>query len=414
MKKLLFFAESVSLAHIGRSLMLADWAKQNGYQTHIATGIKGVNLLQSCSHPHNFSEIFTITDQIFYQRVNQGKFFWNYKELVKYVSAEIQVIQQFQPDFIISDFRLTTAISARVMKIPLINLSNIYWCPNYECPFPAPHAGIFRWMPEYFRTNLFNFIRPLAFKNFGKPLNTIRQKHRLPKVEDFRTHYTAGDYTLYLDHPDFLRNVQLPYRHSYLGPVIWAPDVKEKINHDKRNSIYITMGSSGNNQLLTEITKACVKLGRNIIISGLNTSETKKLLSAVPGLNKKATIKPLINVEEILPNCSLTICHGGSGTVYQSLKAQTPVLCFPHNPDQGLVALAVKHGNWGSVVSPSQSNSSFIFDKIIALENDETIKSSVKRFSEKLNIHNTKINWLSFLANISESPIEYQIMEEIK
>lgn len=413
MKKLLFFAESVSLAHIGRPIQLADWADENGYQVHIATGAKGIQLLNSSGSKHPHSEVFSISGETFYQRVNQGKFFYTAAELEEYVAAEIKVIEEVQPDFIVSDFRLTTAISARVKNIPLINLSNAYWSPHYDCKFPAPNTGIFNLMPEKFKAHLFNFLRPLAFKTFGKPLNDLRKKFHLTSVDDFRTHYTAGDYTLYMDHPEFVNLKQPPFRHAFLGPVIWAPTLTEKINDLKMNCIYITMGSSGNNQALTEIAKACLRLGRQLIISGLNNTEADKLMALVPELKGKAIIKPLVNAEELLENCDVTICHGGSGTVYQSLKANTPVICFPHNPDQGLVAMAVKAGNWGSVISPSQTNSDFIFQTITNLLKDQQKINAVNQFSKKLIAYSSKNIWLSFLSVITTS-INKSILEEIK
>lgn len=413
MKKLLFFAESVSLAHIGRPLKLADWAKENGYQVHIATGLKGIQLLNSSGSKHSHSEVFSISGEIFYQRVNQGKFFYTAAELENYVVAEIKVIEEVQPDFIVSDFRLTTAISARVKNIPLINLSNAYWSPHYDCKFPAPQTGIFNWMPEKLKTHLFNLLRPIAFKTFGQPLNAIRKKYNLTSVDDFRTHYTAGDYTLYMDHPEFVNLKQPPFRHAFLGPVIWAPTLSEKINNLKKNCIYITMGSSGNNQALTEIAIACLRLDRQLIISGLGSAEAEKLMALVPELKDKAIIKPLVNADEILGNCDLTICHGGSGTVYQSLMASTPVLCFPHNPDQGLVAMAVKDGNWGSVISPSKTNADFIFQVITNLLNDQQKINAVNQFSKKLNAYSSKNIWLSFLSVITTS-INKPILEEIK
>ena len=414
MKKLLFFAESVSIAHIGRPLKLADWAAENGYQVHIATGSKGVQLLNSSGSKHPQSEIFSITGETFYKRVSQGKFFYTSAELEKYVAAEIKVIEEVQPDYIISDFRLTTAISARVMKIPLINLTNAYWSPHYECKFPAPQIGIFNWMPEKLKQHFFNLLRPIAFKTFGKPLNDLRKKYNLTSVDDFRTHYTAGDYTLYMDHPKFINLEQPPFRHAFLGPVVWAPKLAEKTIGLPQNSIYITMGSSGNNQVLMEIAKACLRLGRHMIISGLSNSEAENLISLVPELKEKAIIKPLVDADEILANCDLTICHGGSGTVYQSLMADTPVLCFPHNPDQGLVAMAVKAGHSGSVISPSQTNSDFIFEAITNLLNDQQKIKAVNQFSKKLKAHSTKNIWLSFLSVITTPPIKNNLLEEVK
>lgn len=414
MVKLLFFAESVSLAHIGRPLRLAEWAKEHGFQVHFATGARGIQLIESIDTEIPCSEIYSISGESFYQRVNQGKFFYTSTELEKYVAADIQVIKEVQPDFIISDFRLTTAISARVMKIPLINLSNAYWSPHHECKFPPPNTGIFNWMPESFKLHLFDLMRPIAFKKFGKPLNDIRKKYNLTSVDDFRTHYTAGDYTLYMDHPEFIKLEQPPFRHAFLGPVIWAPTLTEKIKDIKKNSIYLTMGSSGNNQVLTEIAKACLRLDRQMIISGLNNSEAEKLIALIPELKTKAIIKLLVNADVILENCDLTICHGGSGTVYQSLMANTPVLCFPHNPDQGLVAMAVKAGNWGTVITQGQSTADFICQAITKLLNNKTTIQAVNEFSKKLKLHDTRTHWLTFLSRLANAPTEKQILEETK
>jgi UDP:flavonoid glycosyltransferase YjiC (YdhE family) len=151
-----------------------------------------------------------------------------------------------------------------------------------------------------------------------------------------------------------------------------------------------------------------------MIISGLSNSESDALITLFPELKEKAIMKPLVDANQILTNCDLTICHGGSGTVYQSLIANTPVLCFPHNPDQGLVALAVKEGNWGSVVLPSQSNSDFIYQTIINMLNDSKIIQAVNQFSKKLIAHDTKNQWLAFLSKINFDTIEAKIPEEVK
>jgi UDP:flavonoid glycosyltransferase YjiC (YdhE family) len=217
-----------------------------------------------------------------------------------------------------------------------------------------------------------------------------------------------------MDHPEFIKIEQPPFRHAFLGPVVWAPTLTEKITNIKDNSIYITMGSSGNNHVLTEIAKACLRLNRHLIISGLNNSEAEKLMAFLPELKTKAIIKSLVNADEILENCDLTICHGGSGTVYQSLKANTPVLCFPHNPDQGLVAMAVKDGNWGSAISPSQSNAENIYQAIVKLLNDKKTIQAVGEISKKLQAHDTKKNWLAFLSRITSTSVENQILEETK
>jgi len=409
--KLLFFAESVSLAHIGRPYLLAQWAKEKGYQVHIATGAKGISLLNASASNIPATEIFSISGETFYKRVNQGKFFYTQSELAKYIDAEINIIEKIKPDFIVSDFRLTSAISARVMKVPLINLSNAYWSPYYECKFPAPNTGVFSLIPETLKTKIFDLIRPLAFKTFGRSLNALRKKYQLPIANDFRTHYTAGDYTLYMDHPNFIDLTSMPFRHSFLGPIIWSPKASESLQLVNNNNIYITMGSSGNNKILTQIAKACLQLDRPMIISGLNKTEADKLATEIPGLLNSATIKQFVDADEILGKCVLTICHGGSGTVYQSLKANVPVICFPNNPDQGLVAMSVEENNWGLSIK-NKTNTDFICKTIKSLIANENIKASVAKFSNKLNDYQTKEQWLTFLKSVTTESITHKEMEE--
>jgi UDP:flavonoid glycosyltransferase YjiC (YdhE family) len=94
--------------------------------------------------------------------------------------------------------------------------------------------------------------------------------------------------------------------------------------------------------------------------------------------------------------------------------ANTPVLCFPHNPDQGLVAMAVKAGNWGSVVPHAQSSADFIYQAIVKLLNNNQTIQAVNEFSKKLKMHDTRNHWLTFLTSIANAPTENQILEEIK
>ena len=74
--KILFFAEAVSLAHIGRPLLLARWAVENGVEVHFASSAKGIEETKADSFDFATHIINTIDGSLFYKRVNQGKFFY--------------------------------------------------------------------------------------------------------------------------------------------------------------------------------------------------------------------------------------------------------------------------------------------------------------------------------------------------
>jgi UDP:flavonoid glycosyltransferase YjiC (YdhE family) len=106
MKKILFLAEAVSLAHVGRPLVLAKWANKYDYEIHFACSAEGLNKTNASPQEFNLHSLTTIRSQLFYDRVNSANFFYTPTELKGYVHEEIQLIKKVNPDLIVSDFRL--------------------------------------------------------------------------------------------------------------------------------------------------------------------------------------------------------------------------------------------------------------------------------------------------------------------
>jgi UDP:flavonoid glycosyltransferase YjiC (YdhE family) len=392
--KILFLAEAVSLAHIGRPLLLSKWAHEKNIEVHFAASADGLTKIKATSFGFKTHPLFTIKDSLFYDRVNRGKFFYNISELKKYIEAEKALILKINPDLIVSDFRLTAAISSELTGKPLLNLSNAYWSPNYACPFPAPEAGIFKIFSQGTSEFLFNFIRPIAFKIFGKELNQTRKHFGLKKKQDFRELYTDGSFTAYMDLPNFVNINKLPKNHFFIGPLIWSPEINS-VNYflKEKNNVYITMGSTGSNSALPNIIKSVLKNNLNIILSGVTALEKEILLKNYPELNGRSAIEPLIKAEGILPFCKLTICHGGSGTVYQSIAGGVPVLCFPKNPDQSLVSLAVAQKNIGRFLTSKTANLLTIDSMINECLTNDVILQNAKNMQKDLSQWDTKKHW---------------------
>lgn len=396
--KILFLSEAVSLAHIGRPLKLAQWAYENGIEVHFAASNSGIQKTNADTFGFKTHAITTINENTFYDRVNHCKFFYKVKELKQYVKEEINLIKKINPDLIVSDFRLTAAISAELTGKQLLNLSNAYWCPNYSCKFPPPETGIFNLLPSQTNQFLFNFIRPYFFKFFGKELNQTRSFYGLKKKTDFRELYTDGNYTAYMDLPNFVKINQLPNNHFFLGPVIWSPNSDQmSVALPTKDYVYISMGSSGNNNLIPKIINCALQNNLKVILSGVSATEKRKLLDQIPELIGSSIIEPILPAEEILPYCKLTICHGGSGTVYQSISNGVPVLCFPKNPDQSLVSMAVEDNNIGRHLTNKNATDDGV-NKMIkeCLEND-LIKQNTLKMQTTIKEWDTKKHWVQFL-----------------
>ncbi len=75
--------------------------------------------------------------------------------------------------------------------------------------------------------------------------------------------YTHADLTLYADIPGLYNMRAMPATHRFLGPLIWSPAIPlpqwwQQLPSD-RPIVYVTLGSSGNNELLPTLLAA---LGR--------------------------------------------------------------------------------------------------------------------------------------------------------
>ena len=117
-KHILFFAESVTLAHIARCIALANAIHSSG--NYIIT-IAADNRYDDIIGPVPFQRIplHSISSQYFAKKLAQGLPIYNAKTLSNYVEEDLRIIDEINPDFIIGDFRLSLSISSRIKKVPL-------------------------------------------------------------------------------------------------------------------------------------------------------------------------------------------------------------------------------------------------------------------------------------------------------
>ncbi|MFH1024758.1 MAG: nucleotide disphospho-sugar-binding domain-containing protein [Planctomycetota bacterium] len=403
-KRILFIGEAVSMSHVARPVVLAKWAKEAGYAVVFACGKSYCHV--AMAEGFQPEDITTIPSELFYKRLFRGQFFYTKAELETYVEAERSLISRIKPDLVVGDFRLTLELSTHLTGIPYLNLMNAHWSPGRKRRLPPPRGGIFGLMPPMVRNTLFRMIEPIAFKQFGKPLDCVRRQYGLPELGDFRRHYTAGTWCGYMDLPSLVEVASLPKNHSYIGPVIWKPfgmpfpsDTTEKSN-SRRKHAYVSMGTSGDNGLLPAILKALTAHDFSIVLSGISLSEEAGLRTEVKGLSGRCIAAPFFDPDEILQSATLTVCHGGSGTVYQSLKAGVPVLAIPANPDQTLVSESVEEKGCGILLDSSRANVQRISEAISELTTGNRYQKGARALSEAIQRWDTQSVWLGLLHRV--------------
>ena len=327
-------AEAVTLAHVGRPLSLAQGLAEDEYEVHFAC-MDGYDF---CFQQASFRRwhIDSISSQQFLQALASGKPVYTESTLLRYVEDDLRLLQAVRPDLVIGDFRLSLSVSARLQHIPYLAVSNAYWSPYVRQHYTVPSLPLTGVLPVWLADPLFRLIRPLAFAAHAAPLNRVRRRHGLPSLgSDLRRTYTDADRTLYADIAQLFPPQTMPPTHDYLGAVIWAPPLelpdwwRRPELSSGRPIIYVTLGSSGQGQLLPRVLRALAPLPVTVLAATAGTVR----LDAVP---PNAFVAPFLPGDAAARRASVVICNGGSPTSQQALTAGVPVIGIAGNLDQFL------------------------------------------------------------------------------
>lgn len=331
-KKILFIAEAVTLAHVGRPLALAQALDRQRFDLHFAC----TDGYDFCFKDHDLVRwrIRSIPSERFLRALAAGQPVYDAATLAGYVEDDLRLLKAVQPDLVLGDFRLSLSVSARLQQVPYVALVNAYWSPYVRQHYTVPSLPLTRLLPIALANALFRLVRPLAFAAHTAPLNAVRRQYGLaPLGNDLRRIYTDADYTLYADIPDLFPASGLPSHHSYLGPVIWSPPLPPPdwwgALRDDRPIVYVTLGSSGQGALLAQVLRVLAPLPVTVLAATAGNVE-------LASLSPNSYIAPFLPGEAVARRAALVICNGGSPTSQQALAAGVPVLGIAGNLDQFL------------------------------------------------------------------------------
>jgi UDP:flavonoid glycosyltransferase YjiC (YdhE family) len=332
-KRILLFAEAVTLAHVARPLAFVRGLDRERYEVaiavapHAATHVAAEQVAQL--------PLESIAPSAFLAALRDGKPLYDAATLDRYVDDDLRLIDTFQPDLVVGDFRLSLSASARLRGVPYATITSAYWSPYYRPKrWIVPELPLTRFLPVAIAQSLFSLARPFAFRAHCEPLNDVRRRRGLPALpDDLRVIYTDADAVLYSDSPALFALDGAPASHRFLGPVLWEPATRlpgwwNRAPQD-RPLAYVTLGSSGSAKALPRIAAALLDCGLTPMIASAG--------SATGGQMPKGTL-----VADYLPGvqaarrAALVVCNGGSLTSYQALAAGVPVLGVCSNLDQFL------------------------------------------------------------------------------
>ena len=347
--KILLVAEAVTLAHVVRLVTLGDMLVKRGWQVVLATDPR----YSAMVGPQAFDlvDLYTMPGAVFQKALAYGTPIFDFPTLDRYVVDELALYERVQPQCVVSDFRISLAISARVAKIPYVNVTNAYW---------NPLAIIRRIVPEFEWVQKvgvgvaqigFNAFQRVGYFQHAIPVNRIRRKHGLESIGiDFRAALMDGDITCFSDFPEVIPTAALPPTQSFIGPLLWSPPVTppawwpELLDRPgKPPLVYVSLGSSGPAGMLQTVLDGLARLPVEVVASAAGKSEA---LNIPPN----ARVADMLPGDQACAAADVVVCNGGSPGTYQAMVLGKPVIGIAANMDQFLNMAAVEDAGCGRLL----------------------------------------------------------------
>ncbi len=384
-KRILFIGEAVTLAHVVRPVVLASALEPGRYAITLACDSRYHRLFPELPFP--MRAIRTIPVAQFLEALAKGDPVYDTDTLRAYVKEDLALIDAVKPDLVVGDFRISLWVATRLAKVPYFTITNAYWSPYSQLPFPLPEHPLADRLGVAPAQFLFNIVRPLVFALHTLPMNRVCREYGLPGLGmDLRAVYTQADQTLYADIPGLVPTKDLPPNHHWLGPILWSPSVSlppwwEAL--PDQPVIYVTLGSSGEgDRVLPLVFEGLAKLPVTVI-------------AATAGRPTPANLPSNVRVADFLPGTeaaarsSLVICNGGSPTTQQALAAGVPVIGVAGNMDQHLNMLCLERAGVGIRLRAGQLTPEQIKTTAERLLRESNFREAAERLKKQMQDHST-------------------------
>jgi len=394
MKKILFVAEAVSLAHVARPSILADSISGLDYEIVFASN----GNFEICSKNIECEKFLlnSISTELFMRRLAAGRPVYSEQELVAYVEADLRMLKSVRPSAVVGDFRLSLAIAARLSGVPLFSICNAYWSPFADDQqMQAPDLPIANMIGFSTFDKIFRLTWPVASWYHCTAINRVRRRYGFSPYRSLRDYYCDGDFTMYADTPGLVPTVNLPSSHGYIGPIVWSPSIPlpewwAQALAQPGPRAYITLGSTGSVELLPAIVSACLDEGLICLVATAGRSDFK-------APSHKVFAAPFLPGSAAAAAANLVICNGGSPTAYQALEAGRPVLGICSNLDQVLSMKGIRRADSGLFMRAGECSRALLHASISTLLREPSFLSNAKNVQKEFNAMNAKKNFPSLI-----------------
>lgn len=313
------------------------------------------------------------------------------------LSQEKEVIEEFRPDFIVSDFRLTAGISAYIHNIPWVSmLAQLWYLPGYR----------FLLQDVFERSGLDTISAEsidLRFQQLAKKLNWLMKNMKMSGVADLMQVYISPFCTLLRTIPVFAGDCLLPENFRIVGPFFPRKIKKQPTNEvtiqlrsrnmniePHRKTIILRLSGliidrSGAEKWVEKVKQLFTNTEFQLIVVGDSSHKT------ICGADN-VVVSSFIPFELVFQLDSIAlVSNGGLNTTSQAIAWEVPHLVIPTQVENEYNAFIVKELGVGDLLFPPfETSPEVAFEKINNLFNDEKYKLSLsktkKYFDEFLGV----------------------------
>ena len=378
-KKILLMAHDVTLAHLGRPLHLAEGLIADGHDVTLAASAESARFLKN--FPGRVHTLAPTGKARFIDNLAKGRPVFDFESLKRFTEEDEALLTTLRPDLVIGDFRITLSISARRAGIPYATITNAYWSPAFTPRFVVPNLPMVPILGVGLSQLIFDLVRPIAFAVHAHPMNRLRRHYGLDSLgHDLRRIYTDADLALFSDVPE-IYGLPPDSEHGgvFLGPIDWSPDLPRPTWWSEIDEthpvIYVTLGSSGANELLVPVLEGLRQIDAQVIVSTAG--------APLPQTSGKTFCADYLPGGAAADLADLVICNGGSPTAYQALVRGAPVLGIPGNLDQYLNMHYLEKAGLGLYLRSTPLRPTAVAESARRLLQENTSRTAVSMFGDR-------------------------------
>lgn len=396
---------------MGKTILMFPYTHQLG-TTHSLIAVadelqnKGFNIVFACDDGnynsyieeagYKIEYIEDIDYELYRKTIDSSNMkFHNKKSIERFIEAELELINQYNPVAIIDMIRVTLKISSKIANIPRFTfiytiLTNYYdgfrEIPESHWLHPLSVNPITKGFINSQTPKLVDYF----MKKWTKPYNQYIDENKVPlNINSMREMY-EGDYTILIDALEFAPAKELPKNVVAVGPILHTHknEVPEWFNEldPKKKKVFVSMGSSG--RLFPSVLQECIDIFKDENDIDVIATTAKRHELPQKEFPKNFHITDYIPADLVFKNnCILNITHGGRGSIYHSLESGVPIVGIPHQGEQEWNLNAVERLGLGKKVSKKKFTQDELRKAIYQVIRDKMYQKNSKKFAKILDTY---------------------------